>query len=209
MLVEEPISIVIPTLNVERATSTAECAEEWADWPAITMIVEDRQQRGFTHTVNRGVSEARTNYVCLLNDDVMPMTDGWLRQLRDAIHDRQNWGLVGPSGPCRTHPQKTGLPGAPYGLRVVSHLAFFCVLIKREVFNKVGTLDEDFPHYGSDTEFCWRANHAGYESVWARHVYVDHEVHDQIEPLATRAAELLVMKLRELKEAPYETIYVD
>jgi GT2 family glycosyltransferase len=44
-----------------------------------------------------------------------------------------------------------------------SFLVFFCVMIKREVFDKIGMLDEVFsPGYGEDTDFCIRAGKAGY-----------------------------------------------
>jgi GT2 family glycosyltransferase len=40
-----------------------------------------------------------------------------------------------------------------------------CMLIKRDVFDRIGFLDERFFFYHEDVDFCYRANKAGY-SIW-------------------------------------------
>ena len=37
------------------------------------------------------------------------------------------------------------------------------MLVKREVFLKVGRWDEDFFVYGEDVDFCWRVKQAGFK----------------------------------------------
>jgi len=132
------ITLIVPTLSPKRAHKTAKYAQECAGRSVILHVVHDNKGHGFTRTVNRGLRQAKTAYICLLNDDCEPMTDGWLHRLHKGMQVDPRIGFIGPSGPCRTPPQNRGVPGAPYGIIPVSHVAFFCVLIRREVLDEVG-----------------------------------------------------------------------
>jgi tetratricopeptide (TPR) repeat protein len=54
-------------------------------------------------------------------------------------------------------------------------VAFLCTLIKREVIEKIGGLDERFtPGNFEDDDFCLRAQLAGYKTVIAKDVFIHH-----------------------------------
>lgn len=53
-------------------------------------------------------------------------------------------------------------------------VAFACVLIKDEVFEKIGYLDEDFFMYYEDVDFCRRATNANFPIVCWPHAHVVH-----------------------------------
>ena len=176
-----PVPIIVPTLSEYTfdAGKTAGCD---------TQIIEvlDDIQSGFTRTVNHGIKcalESERDYICILNDDAYPGDVDWLARMIEAMTG--NIGLVGPSGLCRTMPQAYGVPHMSHAIQQVEQLAFFCVVIKIEVFASIGLLDEDFIHYGSDNDFVMRARKAGWASVWAPHVYVAHD-HKASESKITR-----------------------
>ena len=50
------------------------------------------------------------------------------------------------------------------------------MLIKREVFEKVGLLDSDLQMYGEEVDFIWRARLAGYRPVCMTRVHMWHKV---------------------------------
>ncbi len=55
------------------------------------------------------------------------------------------------------------------------HMSLFAMLIEREVFEKIGLLDERFfPGYFEDDDFSIRLNNAGIKSVVARDCYIHH-----------------------------------
>jgi GT2 family glycosyltransferase len=52
--------------------------------------------------------------------------------------------------------------------------SFACVMIKSEVFQQVGLLDNGYFMYFEDTEFCYRAYKAGWEIVHNPEAHVVH-----------------------------------
>lgn len=169
-------TLIIPTLDLSRAVETMRQAMANAGCDVLPNIIVDGSGEGFTRTVNRGLCTLSTPYVCLLNDDAIPVTDNWLVLLRDAIDSKSEYGFAGPSGRCRGEVQSSGWPGMPFGHRRVLFLSFFCTLIKKQVVDEVGLLDPDFSHYGSDNFYQFQAYKAGWRSVLAQHVYVAHDV---------------------------------
>lgn len=108
---------------------------------------------------------------------------GWLATLWDELESRPDCWFAGPSGACRTAPQCSGSKDDERLPQVVSHVAGFCLVIKREALQALGPLDEAFTHYGSDVDMQWRAQRDhGKRSLWVPGVFVDHGLHDPHEP---------------------------
>jgi len=122
-------------------------------YPFIKKLVYDKPL-GFSAAYNEGIREASGDYIVLLNNDtqLLPQPKNqWLDLLIAPLND-----TVGLSGP---------LMG--YNARIREHfLIFFCVMITRDVFDKVGLLDEAFKEgSGEDTSYCLEAKKAGFEYV--------------------------------------------
>lgn len=178
-------TILVPTTNVRQAERQAWRAADMAGVPNLGIkILVDEAREGFTTTVNRGLKRCPGD-VCLLNDDAMPLTEGWLAILRDEMDRRSAlrvW-FAGPSGPCRTAPQNGGRVGDQRRPRLVSHLAGFCLLVKAEAVEVLGGLDERFRHYGSDVDWQRRARRDfGARSLWVPGCFVKHELHPPRQP---------------------------
>jgi len=112
----------------------------------------------------------------LLNDDVLGFQFGWLEILRLVLYRESRYGVVGPSGKSASAPASKGGPGQ-FGTQVVDQLSFWCVLMKREMLNELGLLDEAFIHYCSDTWYCHVMRKHNWKCVWAKDVYLDHRHH--------------------------------
>jgi len=126
-----------------------------------------------------------TDDACVLNDDCA-VGLGWLATLWEELESRPDCWFAGPSGPCRTAPQCTGGKGDERPPQVVSHVAGFCLVMKREALQALGPLDEAFRHYGSDVDMQWRAQRDhGKRSLWVPSVFVDRGLHAPHEPWYT------------------------
>lgn len=155
------------------------------------VLIENPQNRGFASACNQGIRIARGEYILLLNNDVV-VTDGWLKRMLRGFPRDPSTGLVGPRANNISGRQK--VPAVSYkdleGLQAfarkfardhageahfVPRLVGFCLLIKREVIQKIGTLDERFGMgCFEDDDFCLRARMAGYRLMMADDVFIHH-----------------------------------
>lgn len=120
-------------------------------------ILKYSESLGFVRAVNAGISVSYGQYIVLLNDDAELVNWGrqndWLEILESGFIKHVNLN-VGISGPLR------------FWRNNIPYVAFFCAMIKRKVFGKIGLLSEEFhPGVGDDTDFCLRAFRAGFNTV--------------------------------------------
>jgi len=158
----------------------------------------ERIEGGFNYSRlnNRGVDLSRGSLVALLNNDVEVINDGWLSEMVSRMV-RPEVAMVGarlwyPNGTIQHGGVILGAGGiaghAHVGLRrdepgyfARAHLAqnlsavtTACALVKREVYLKLGGLDENLAVTFNDIDFCLRLREAGYQIVWSPHAELIH-----------------------------------
>ncbi len=160
-----------------------------ADIPALKFISRNVND-GFSGGVNEGLRSAKGDFIVILNNDVI-VSRGWLSGLiKHAI--KENAGIVGPV---------TNLCGTEAMIKVryrtveemaafmnwynfnhkdvkafkVKTLNLFCAVMRRDVFEKVGFLDERFSvGMFEDDDYCMRIKEEGFEVICAPNVFVHH-----------------------------------
>lgn len=178
-------SIVIPVFNqVAHTRQCLEHLEKNTDIPYELIIIDNAStdgtaaflrgvrvaaitnatNRGCAAAWNQGVAASRGRYVVLLNNDVL-VTTGWLGRLV-AFMERTGHGIVSPA--VRAGALDYDLPTyAEAFARACARArrpypSACCLVIAREVFDRVGLFDEQF-RVGTfeDVDFLWRARRAG------------------------------------------------
>ncbi len=177
-------TIIILTANAssEHTKKTIECVEKFTKLPYELFVLRDeREHFGFSRDNNRLMKIAEGKYVILLNDDCF-VGEGWLEKMISAAESNSKIGLVGAElhrsgGEVHTY-------GKPFDFgegflrsnftKIFEHLdlyddwiAFALVLVKREVIQKIGYLDETFILGFEDNDFCFRVRSAGFQIVYA------------------------------------------
>ena len=157
--------------------------------PTLRVIAFD-ENRGFPAACNAGLAQATGAYLALLNNDTV-VTRGWAAALIAHLARDPKLGLVGPvtnaiANEARIEVGYTDLARLPAWARgwVRDHdgeafsipmLAFFCVVMRRETFEKVGALDERFgTGMFEDGDYNRRVRAAGWEVRCARDAFVHH-----------------------------------
>lgn len=132
---------------------------------------------GFARAVNEGMRQARGDYLVILNSDTV-VEDGWLDGLRQAMEADTSLGVVSPvtnrcGNPLQTAAAKSA---ALTGMRrEAQRLVFFCVMIRRALWERAGGLDEIYREGNfEDDDFCSRARLLGYELAVVEGVFVVH-----------------------------------
>jgi GT2 family glycosyltransferase/tetratricopeptide (TPR) repeat protein/SAM-dependent methyltransferase len=156
----------------------------------VKLIVNDTN-RGFPAGVNQGIAAAAGTQILLLNNDCI-VTTSWLRRLLDALKREPRIGLVGPCSNYVAGAQQVavayddglmGLDGFAWDwgkahdkvLEDTTKLVGFCLLIRREVVDKIGLMDEQFGIGNfEDDDYSRRALQAGWRVVIARDAFVHH-----------------------------------
>jgi GT2 family glycosyltransferase len=138
---------------------------------------------GFAAGMNRGMRLSEAPFVCLLNNDCI-VTDGWLEEMIAVAGQRNDIGLVNPqSNTFGSRPEEGAtidyhaafLSDKKGGYTELGHAIGFACLIKREVIDRIGCLDEVYLGVCyEDTDFSVRAQKTGFISVMAEGAYVYH-----------------------------------
>ncbi len=173
------ITIVIPTLQRKKGEATGKLALKTAGCsvPVKVIVSVDKHRQGFTKTANAGMRRVEPgNDICLLNDDVSEFPYSWLEILRKVLYSNKRYGLACPSGASAASPMNSGRPGMS-GTAVVSQASFWCVLLRAQMIQQLGLLDESMIHYCSDNWYCYRMGRKGWKCVWAKAVYLKHQKH--------------------------------
>jgi glycosyltransferase involved in cell wall biosynthesis len=99
---------------------------------------------GFAKAMNYGIELATCDKIVLLNNDTVILGDNWLEKLDTGAGISSVWTQYSPITKRR-------------------FAVFFCVMIKRNVFDTIGLLNEEYNTGGcEDIEFCYEAEEAGF-----------------------------------------------
>jgi GT2 family glycosyltransferase len=128
-----------------------------AQWPNVRPIFNDANL-GFAPAVNQGVAAARGRTLVVLNNDTI-VPPGWLDRLEHHLHD-PGVGMVGPCTNAAPNESRITIDYDTYGeflgfaarraieeagqVRDVDVLTMFCVALRRETYEQLGPLDEQF-----------------------------------------------------------------
>lgn len=136
-------------------------------------LIRNTENLGFVKAVNQGIWLSTAPYIVLMNNDTLA-SPGWLEKLREPLT-----GKVGLCGP-RTTTERSWQGRAPAGpgWRILAPgrmLAFFCTMFRREVFERVGVLDESYGvGLGDDDDYCRRAERAGWQMALRQDLVITH-----------------------------------
>lgn len=163
------------------------------------IIMKSKKNLGFAGGNNLGIKYALAHdadYIMLLNNDTI-VSNSFLNNMLMSFNKNNKIGLVG----CKImyYPEKNILwygggyidwfkfIGVHYGMKQIDKgqydiekeidfMTGCCMLVKREIFEKVGLLSEDYFMYFEDVDFCVKIRNAGYKIWYDPKAVVYHKV---------------------------------
>ena len=210
----ENIEIIV----VDNASSDGSPAflSEWVAEKNNRKLILNVDNRGFAAANNQGLEIAIGDYLVMLNNDTY-VTPGWVRTLVRHLERDRTIGLVGPVTNNIGNEAKIDIAysdmddmlmqsaaftrrhiGQTFPLRTA---AFFCVMMPRTTFARVGMLDEAFGRgFFEDDDYCRRIEQLGLRVVCAEDVFVHHHLSASFNQLRSQDRQ----KLFEDNRATYE-----
>ncbi len=154
--------------------------------------IENKKNLGFSKSNNLGIKKAikeyNPDYILLLNDDCEIIQKDWISKMIEVGEKDKKVGIIG----CNIrYPDGTlqNLGGYLNGWKIdlelkedeknvfeVDHIMGACLMIKREVINKIGLLDESYsPYLLEDTDYCIKSKKEGWKIVTIPYVKLIHK----------------------------------
>lgn len=125
-------------------------------------VLSFSQPLGYTKATNMGLKLTTGEFVVLMNNDCQVLDFAkkgeWLDMLASPFYITSDLldKSVGVTGPSKLFSKETER----------HFVVFFLAMIRKELFDEIGYLDETFnPGGGEDIDFCARAENAGYKLV--------------------------------------------
>ncbi len=157
--------------------------------PLRTIIHHNPSNYGYAKGCNQGAALAIGDSLLFLNSDTL-VGKNWLENLLYCLHSNSQIAAVNPCSNFNPYAQiNNSLQGLneiqnfmaeynrknPAKWRDSESASGFCLLVKKEIFQKAKGFDEDF-EIGcyEDTDLTRRFHQMGYRNVLARDTYVHH-----------------------------------
>lgn len=147
------------------------------------VLIRNEENKGFVKAVNQGMRYSSAPYICVMNNDTLA-TEGWLGEMTEILEKNPDIGIINPSSNTSCQfPGKLTIHAYAKNLKAFKGLyqelytcRAFSMVLKKEVAQKIGYLDDSYGMgYFDDTDYCKRAQKAGYRTVRAKASYVYHK----------------------------------
>ena len=151
-------------------------------------IISLKKNYGFSTAYNKAVNIIKNEFIVFLNNDTY-VTNNWLLELFNKIKKDKKVAVVGSKLLFMDRPDIIQHEGAKLtiigggfdinflkrsevikdiaGKQEVGAVCGAAMLIRRDVFIKLGGFDEDFFAYFEDTDYCWRCWLNGFKVLYA------------------------------------------
>lgn len=162
--------------------------------PGRVRVLRHDEPFNFSDHINRAVIESDADVILVMNDDTTVASEQWLSAMLPYLEE-DDVAVVGPrllypDGTIQSaghytdlgiHHAAAGWPTTTtgrFGILAMpserSSVMFSCAALRRDVFDAVGGLCEQFPSSYNDIDYCHKVRHLGYRVIWTPHADVIH-----------------------------------
>jgi len=171
--------------------------KEFLDHPNILYLVSETNTGcGGGRNIGMREMDEEFDYLFIVDSDIY-VPKNWDKKMVSFMENHKEVGLAGPSTNYAGSPQlvkncpelKTDEDVEMYAVefeKTGGHqivpirwpVIGFCMIIRKETFNKVGFFDEVFKFYGcEDNDYCWRVQCAGWQLSYITNIFIYHHGH--------------------------------
>jgi len=213
------LSLEIIVVDNASNDGTKEFLSAWVDASPNRKLILNEKNLGFAAANNQGLCVSKGEYLVLLNNDTH-VTPGWIRTLLRHLRRDKGIGLIGPVTNNIGNEAKIGIAytsmdemlqtsarytreriGQNFPIRTA---AFFCAMMPRDVYERVGPLDEAFGKgFFEDDDYCRRIEQLGLRIACAEDVFVHHHLSATFDKLEDKERQILFEQNKAIYEAKW------
>ena len=184
---------VIVVDNSSKDDSVADLKKYKSQYPLN--IIESKSNLGFAGGNNLGVTEAKSEYILLLNNDTT-VTPNLLEVLVSKMETDTSIGAMQPKIKLMDNPKLLDNAGAFLNrLGLTVHWGFgetdskefdneaeifsakgACLITRSSIIKKIGLSDDNFGSYYEESDFCHRVWLSGYKVIYYPKTFIYHKV---------------------------------
>jgi GT2 family glycosyltransferase len=181
---------------VDNGSTDGSCELLEKGYPDIK-LVKNRENLGVAQGINIGVKHSTGEYVLLLNNDTI-VDESLLKELLKVLERGDDVGVVGPKIYYFDDPQRIWAAGGGKinwrtgdvrlsggdeidkgqyeSVTELDYVSGCALLTRKDLFCKIGYMDESFFAYFEETDWCVRASNEGYRLLYVPKARMWHKV---------------------------------
>lgn len=159
-------------------------------------VIKAKENLGFGKGCNLGASKAKGEFLLFLNSDTEIKDQGFIKMI-NFFSKNKNIGILGgklknPNGTSQLSCGKfyslfnlflvllgfnklLNLRESPNSIKKVDWVSGACLMIRKEIFNKVNGFEKDFFMYIEDMELCFRVKKKGFLTYFYPNIMFFHK----------------------------------
>lgn len=192
---ESGLMEIIIVDNASKEGSVPELSKLKSYIPNLT-VVESKQNLGFGKGNNLAAAKAKGNYLLFLNSDTIIEDTGFIRMV-NFMEDHPEIGILGGKlkNLNKTQQSSAGsdynlfnviflllgferfgfLRKSPKKIEKVAWVSGACLMIRRDIFEKIGGFEKEIFMYMEDVDICFRARQNGFNTFFYPNINLIHQ----------------------------------
>jgi len=123
-------------------------------YPSFVEVIVPLETFNFHRFLNIGIKKSTGQYIALCNNDLL-FQNNWFTEIEIIAKQNEKIMSFSPVEKCLAGSlEKNGDMGYEIGYKVMTHIKGWCLVVKKELFQKIGLLDETFDFYYADNDYA-------------------------------------------------------
>jgi GT2 family glycosyltransferase len=165
--IESESNVAFEIIVVE---SNKEYYQSTFTYPNFVKVIIPQEQFNFHRFLNIGIQHAAGDFIALCNNDLI-FHQNWFTEILKISKLHPEILSFSPSGVPNTNPQQIDFL---IGYKVMQQIKGWCIVVKPEIFNIIGELDETFSFYYADNDYGMTLKYHNVKHALVFNSYVEH-----------------------------------